>query len=313
MSLLRKVLGLGRNEHYDEGLRLFDEARYEKALEAFERARDDLHKRPSTLLSRLTNFYIAETHTHLGQERMRQGQWATAADHFSKALAIHPNYADLHFQLAQAFRAMGNKQEALEALQKALTINPRYARAHLLMGLIRYEQGCHQEGLKAICQATLLEPAFHSEAYRNGIACHERGDTLAALQWFEQVHHTQIDDILFHFQLGDDLYRKALYQEAIAEYQKALTLNPDYADIRHHLGMAYKASGLYQEAMAEFRYALRLNPRFVDAHINLGLTLREVGQSQEAFTHFRKALDLEPDNPIAAENLKELAMVVKAA
>src|SRR5579875_879471 len=301
MSLLRKVLGLGRNEYYDEGLRLFDEARYEKALEAFERARDDLRKRPSALLSRLTNFYIAETHTHLGQERMRQGQWATAAHHFSQALAIHPNYADLHFQLAQAHRAMGNKQEALEALQKALAINPRYARAHLLVGLIRYEQGFHQEGLEAIRQATLLEPAFHSEAYRNGIACHEQGDTLSALQWFEQVHHTQVDDILFHFRLGDDLYRKAL------------SLNPDYADIRHHLGMAYKASGLYQEAMAEFRYALRLNPRFVDAHINLALTLREVGQNQEAFTHFRHALDLEPDNPIAAENLAELEIARKAA
>ena len=49
---------------------------------------------------------------------------------------------------------------------------------------------------------------------------------------FETVSHTEVDDILFHFKLGDDMYRRGMYAEAIEEYQKALVLNPNYAEIQ---------------------------------------------------------------------------------
>ena len=35
MSLLGKMLGFGRNAHYDKGIRLFDQAQYEEAVIEF--------------------------------------------------------------------------------------------------------------------------------------------------------------------------------------------------------------------------------------------------------------------------------------
>jgi tetratricopeptide (TPR) repeat protein len=118
------------------------------------------------------------------------------------------------------------------------------------------------------------------------------------------VSHTEVDDILFHYQLGDDYYKRGLFVEAVGEYQKALTLNPNYADIRNHLGIAYSAQGLIAEAIREFQYALDINPRFVDAMLNLGITLRDSGNHAEANKMFADVLKIEPVNPTAHQYLQ---------
>lgn len=307
MSLLNKVFGLHRNCHYEEGIRLFDQGQYAEALNSFARSQEEQgrdHNDPLT--SRLTTFYTAESHAHLGQMQMKTGQWECAVTHFIEAIKIHPHYADLHYQLAQAYRANGNPYEALQSLEHSLNINAKFAKALLLRGIINYEQQDHDIGIKSLKEAIVIEPAFQSESAERGFAYHELGDHLAAMQSFEQMSHTQVDDILFHYKLGDDLYRRGLYTDAVSEYQKALTLNADYADIRNHLGMAYNAQGLYQEGIEEFEQAIRINPRFVDAHLNLAITHRDNGRYEEAFRYFAQVQKLEPDNPIAQINLKEL-------
>src|SRR5439155_12060812 len=119
---------------------------------------------------------------------------------------------------------------------------------------------------------------FRTEAFQSGLAYHQSGDFAAAGRSFEQVSYTEVDDILFHFRLGDDFFKRGLYDEAISEYQNALSLNPSYADIHNHLGISFSAKGMVNGAIAEFRNALAINPRFVDAMLNVAITLRDDGQ-----------------------------------
>lgn len=303
MSLLGKMMGFGRNEDYDRGIRLFDQGRYEEALVALEQAANRKNGKRDEVTERLVTFYIAESYTHLGHVSMKHGCWERAEECFRKALEIHAQYADLHFHLALSLRALRRLTDALSALENALDINPRFAKAHFYRGLVQYEQEQRNEGLQSLCFALELEPGFRTEAFSKALNYHHSGDFLAALQTFEQVSHTEVDDILFHYRLGDDLLKRGLYDEAITEYQKALTLNPNYADVRNHLGLAYSMKGLCTEAVVEFEYALRINPRFVDAMVNMAITLRDNGRAEEARTHFQHALELEPYNSIARSNL----------
>ena len=311
MSLLGKMLGFGRNAQYDRGLRLFDQGQYEEAIEAFAQAKAAGQKDPLT--ERLTSFYTAESCAHLGHAAMSRGLWSRAQDYFGRALQIHPHYADLHFHLALAYRATKQDEVALVYLNKALNINANYAKAHLYRSLICYERGARPEALVALMRALELEPGYCTEAFTRGMAYHEAGDFLAALQAFEQITHTDIDDILFHFKLADDLYRRGLYDDAVGEYRKALSLNPNYADIRNHLGISLSALGLESQAITEFEQALVINPKFVDAMLNLAMTLRDSGRGDEAHAWFTRSLEIEPENPIATENLRASASARQAA
>src|SRR5437660_972439 len=102
MSILGKMLGFGRNEHYDRAIRLFDQGLYEEAIEAFGLSRATGRKDPLT--DRLALFYTAEAHANLGQAALKRASWERAETQFREALKIHPHYADLHFNLAQALR-----------------------------------------------------------------------------------------------------------------------------------------------------------------------------------------------------------------
>jgi tetratricopeptide (TPR) repeat protein len=93
--------------------------------------------------------------------------------------------------------------------------------------------------------------------------------------------------------------------EAIAQYEKALRLNPYYAEAHLNLGNALrKIPGRSSEVIAQYKEALRLEPDLVQAHFNLGSILDEdPGRSDEAVAQYKAALLLRPDYAEADYNL----------
>jgi len=69
--------------------------------------------------------------------------------------------------------------------------------------------------------------------------------------------------------LGFALYQKGQVDEAIAEYQKALDLNPGLADTHTRLGIALWQKGRRDEAIAQLQEVVRLNPHDSNAQSNL--------------------------------------------
>jgi len=65
-----------------------------------------------------------------------------------------------------------------------------------------------------------------------------------------------------------------------------------FADAHHLLGLALSMTGQPAEALAEFDRALALNPRYVDAHLNRAVTLNELGRYDDAVTAFAAAQGL---------------------
>jgi Flp pilus assembly protein TadD len=52
--------------------------------------------------------------------------------------------------------------------------------------------------------------------------------------------------------------------------------------------------GEIREAVADFERAVQLNPGYVKAHYNLGVAFEELGQMANAERHLRAAVGLEP-------------------
>jgi tetratricopeptide (TPR) repeat protein len=84
--------------------------------------------------------------------------------------------------------------------------------------------------------------------------------------------------------------------EAIAEYDDAIRLRPDYADAHNNLGCALeKAPGRLTDAAAQFDRVLRLEPNNFEARNNLGNTLSSLGRTAEGIAQYEEALRLKPD------------------
>ena len=85
------------------------------------------------------------------------------------------------------------------------------------------------------------------------------------------------------------------FDEAIKHYLKAIELNPDNAEARNNLGVAYKENGDLTAAIESYQKAISLKPDYVDAYNNLGIVYNELGMNENAVTSYKKALELKPD------------------
>ncbi len=106
-----------------------------------------------------------------------------------------------------------------------------------------------------------------------------------------------------HFNLGIALARQGKLDEAIAQYREALKLMPDYAEVHNNLGNLLSRQGKLAEAAEEFRAALKIMPEHAAAHNNLGIVLARQQQNAEALKEFAEAARLMPDYVEAHFNL----------
>jgi tetratricopeptide (TPR) repeat protein len=65
------------------------------------------------------------------------------------------------------------------------------------------------------------------------------------------------------------LFQKGQFDDAVAQFQKAVEINPDSFTIHYNLGSALFQKGELAEAITQFQEVLRLKPDFSPAQENL--------------------------------------------
>ena len=96
--------------------------------------------------------------------------------------------------------------------------------------------------------------------------------------------------------LGDILVNAGRPEEGIELTEKAMRLNPRYPPLYlGELGWAYYRAGRYEEALAPLKKVLTLNPNLTPAHWTLAACYAELGRLEEARAEVAAALRLNPN------------------
>jgi len=89
-------------------------------------------------------------------------------------------------------------------------------------------------------------------------------------------HGKQILGSLFVF--GNNLYYLGLLEKAIASYDKAIEIKPDYHQAWNNQGVSLGNLGRYEEAIASYDKAIEIKPDYHQAWNNRGVSLDDLGR-----------------------------------
>jgi tetratricopeptide (TPR) repeat protein len=92
------------------------------------------------------------------------------------------------------------------------------------------------------------------------------------------------------------------YDQALAEFNRAIELNPGYALAYYWRGVAYERLGDYPRALVEFHQAIALDPEHAEFYVGRGDAYRKLGDYEMAIREYDVAIAQDPRLAAAYHN-----------
>ncbi|MBD2087968.1 tetratricopeptide repeat protein [Coleofasciculus sp. FACHB-542] len=258
---------------------------------------------------------------HLTVQRIWQIYHQKAFEEYSKILHLNPYDAVAYYNRGNTCSRLGDGQKAIEDYTQALNINPNFPEAYTNRGVARFDLGDTQGAIDDYTLALQLNPNF-AAAYNNRGNAHSKlgnyPEAIADLQTSAQIFSVQgyisnyqgLQNLLAeaYFKMGARLWMQEQIEQAIACYQKALEVKPDFPEAYYDLGMIFQQKGRVAEAMSYYRKLLTIKPEFSKARYQIETILKGYQFSTDWFSRNLDILNehLKPLSKIPGLNILEI-------
>ena len=197
------------------------------------------------------------------------GEFSSLVKELNRLVKSHPGSCELWNMLGMALEGNLDITGATQAFQKAASLCPRNADVLLNLAL-----SLRKAGDSAGC-----------------------GEVLSALVQADSKKRSTFNHA------GVLLYQRNSMQLAEMAFNRALQLDPHYADAYSNLGIVMSAQGHHSSAIDNFQSAIAAEPNAPEGYNNFGNALRRCGKIADSVIYFERAISLRPDYSDALYNL----------
>ena len=213
---------------------------------------------------------------NLGNIYLELNRLDDARTSFATAIQKAPNSAAAHYGLGQVALSRRNYAEAVEHFEKALASAPAANRIHYTLAMSYRGLGNSEKAKLHMAQqgpvgVRVADPIM---------------DRLVQL----------VEGARLHLVRGKLALESKRYEEAAAEFRKAIEARPDSVPAHINLGAALTQLGDQKGAAEEFRKALSIDPNNTNAHYNLAVLLANEKQHQQAIVHLQAVSNINPND-----------------
>ncbi|WP_293062938.1 tetratricopeptide repeat protein [Okeania sp. SIO2B3] len=225
-----------------------------------------------------------DQHLSLGNTLCRQGQLTKAISCYQRAIKLNPNYVAAYQNLATTFKRQGKLDQAAIYAEKAQKISnisvkkqvetngkkPQYINPEDV--LQSYPNLNKKDKLPQINQADLIKQAeadFVNSKFYSAISTCEEAISIKPHAVAYQI-------------MGKAWVEVNKPDSAIAAYQKAIEIKPDFGEIYASLGELYAQHQRQKEAIVAYKKAIKFAPDLKDSYRGLVEILLDQGKVDEA-------------------------------
>ena len=142
-----------------------------------------------------------------------------------------------------------------------------------------------------------------------GTAYGEKKDYIKAIENFNKVIDLSADKNMLYVGQSMRAYaytKMKKFDLALADYSKAIALQPNRELAYSYRGCMYVDQGKYDQAINDFNHAIQLDKKSARAYAGRAAAYQKLGRKDDARKDAEQALSLQKNNKEAVKVLKEL-------
>ncbi len=213
------------------------------------------------------------------KEAFQKNDLKTASLLLNEVIELNPQATEAFFYLANVFHIRGELGKAIKAFQRVLELDPFHTDAAISLSVIYNDIGKYEEA-KAIFERANTQVKNNQQ---QGIS----------------DPHLNRKFSLKHYEIAEMYVSYGRADEALFEYNKAATLDPDNLEIRIKIAKTYTKKGFTSKAFDELKRLKNEQPGYMPARIAMGLLFYGNGNIIEAQAEWQNVLSREPGHPEA--------------
>ena len=225
----------------------------------------------------------------LGNAYQQMGWAELAITHFQQALELHPDrfLAEYHCKLGDSLKERGRITEALASYERAIATNPDDVDGYRAIAQTYFQQN----------EPELVKAIYERAEDHNSELLQAKDYNALGIAYLQKITVTDLEQ---------QSLKEDLESNAIACFEKAIQINPTYADAHCNLGSTFIRKNQLKDAILAYKEAIDIDPNFAQPYFNLGIIFNNIGKADEAIACFQSAVDLVPDWVEAKQYLGKL-------
>lgn len=220
------------------------------------------------------------------------------------------------FNDAEAAFIDNDYEHAEDKLMALVRENSRKPEVYHMLGTLFYDQGKFKKAIKSFETALEIDPSFTDSSVGLSIILNDLGRYEDGQRVFNEAKlmlaqankgsekHLDEKFASKHCELGELYYRHQRYEQAMIEFQKALSLSERELDINLQIVDCLVEMERRSDAIRILKHILAEQPHYVPALLRLGKSHYDLKQIPEAIDCWERVLDKEPTNKTATNYLK---------
>jgi tetratricopeptide (TPR) repeat protein len=223
---------------------------------------------------------------NLGQIAMGRGQQGVAMDYFQRAARAKDSSAYANLAVAQRQRALGGDRaafkEAVDNIHRALAVDSFNVDAYGILATLVYDHAKSKSRLeiaRLICVQAMKRFPDYAPVYNVlGLILLRMDEVTRALAQFRKAVALDPEFIEAHMNIGAITLSFRDYRTAEASFSKVLSLKADAktkVEATVGLGVAYRGQRRFDEAMQQYKKAQAMDAGNADVAYNMGILLQD--------------------------------------
>jgi tetratricopeptide (TPR) repeat protein len=232
---------------------------------------------------------FAEAYFNLGLVQLQQKQWAESSQSLRHALKLRPGLHGANMFAGIASYRRNDYAGAISLLKKETLLDAKNANAYMWLGVAELAAGKVEDAGESLDKAAKLKPNDVDILYHRG-----RAHMLISKDSYEQMYKAEPNSWRVHEVLAQSFTDAERYGDAINEGEEAIRLKPNEPGLHEELADIYWKQNQLDKAEAEFQNELKQDPENLTAMYKLSVVSIERSKPEVAAQLLGEVLQQEP-------------------